>query len=162
MLSLCRYDFMLFGLLTKVESLPLILSENVWFLPYRVVHEGKEHRRRWAQKLTLLLSRDKESIEDVKEVEAKQESHDNKGMLPDEIVKLLADHEKYVILLSFCLIVDFTLVSFLVIQSLTGNTSLYLQESFLLRLWRRKTKEKAHLNEEKNKKDKGMVLSYLP
>ncbi|KAL3525744.1 hypothetical protein ACH5RR_014116, partial [Cinchona calisaya] len=45
--------------------------------------------RKWAQKLTPRPSREEESIEDAKEIETKQESRDNKGMLPDEIVKLL-------------------------------------------------------------------------
>lgn len=62
----------------------------------RVVREGKERRRRWAQKLTPRPSREEESIEDVKEIEPKQEALDNKGMLPDEIVKLLAASEKKV------------------------------------------------------------------
>lgn len=65
------------------------------FIFCRVVREGKERRRRWAQKLNPQLSREEESIEDVKEIETEQESPDKMGMLPDEIVKQLAAREKY-------------------------------------------------------------------
>lgn len=44
------------------------------------------------------------SIEDAMDIESEEESPDNKGMLPDEIVKLLAAREKYVSFLHiFCL-----------------------------------------------------------
>lgn len=62
----------------------------------RVVREGKERRRQWAQKLTPRPTQNDESIEDTKEPENTQESKDNRGMLPDEIVKILAAREKKV------------------------------------------------------------------
>lgn len=62
----------------------------------RVVREGKERRRQWAQKLTPRPTQNDESIEDTKEPENAQESKDNRGMLPDEIVKILAAREKKV------------------------------------------------------------------
>ncbi|XP_027154772.1 uncharacterized protein LOC113754526 [Coffea eugenioides] len=62
----------------------------------RVVREGKDRRRRWAQKVTPRPLGEEESIEDAKEIEPKQESLDYQGMLPDEIVKLLAASEKKV------------------------------------------------------------------
>ncbi|CAI9110058.1 OLC1v1010020C1 [Oldenlandia corymbosa var. corymbosa] len=69
----------------------------------RVAREGKERRRRWAQKLIPQSSREgesiedvKESIEDVKEDETGTESFGRIGMLPDEIVKQLAAREKKV------------------------------------------------------------------
>lgn len=74
------------------EEITRLQNEN----KARVVREGKERRRRWAQKLTPRPSGEEESIEDVKEVEPKQESLYNQGMLPDEIVKLLAASEKKV------------------------------------------------------------------
>ncbi|KAL3526717.1 hypothetical protein ACH5RR_011373 [Cinchona calisaya] len=74
------------------EEITRVQKEN----KARVVREGKERRKRWAQKLTPSLSREEESIEDVKLVETNQETYDNKGMLPDEIVELLAAHEKKV------------------------------------------------------------------
>lgn len=62
----------------------------------RVVREGKERRRQWAQKLTPRPTQNDESIEDTKEPENAQESKDNRGMLPDDIVKILAAREKKV------------------------------------------------------------------
>lgn len=67
--------------------------------PFRVLREGKERRRKWAEKLTPKPVQEEESIEDSKEIESQEEFRDNKGMLPDEIVKLLAAREKYVMLL---------------------------------------------------------------
>ncbi|KAL7224031.1 hypothetical protein ACSBR1_025480 [Camellia fascicularis] len=62
----------------------------------RVVREGKERRRQWAQKKTPRRPRTKESIQDVVETETIEDSHDNKGMLPTDIVQLLAAREKQV------------------------------------------------------------------
>ncbi|CAN4081603.1 unnamed protein product [Withania somnifera] len=62
----------------------------------RIVREGKERRRRWAQNLTPRSTPNDESIEDAKKPDKAQESKDNIGMLPDEIVKILAAREKKV------------------------------------------------------------------
>lgn len=62
----------------------------------RVVREGKERRRQWAQKITPRPSRGDKSIQN--DSETPQESDDNRGMLPDDIVKLLASQEKKVFL----------------------------------------------------------------
>ncbi|KAL3525747.1 hypothetical protein ACH5RR_014119 [Cinchona calisaya] len=66
-------------------------------LPNRVICKGKERWRKWAQKLIPRPSREEENIEDMKEIKTKQKSRDNHGMLPDEIVKLLAVSEKKVL-----------------------------------------------------------------
>ncbi|KAK4426339.1 hypothetical protein Salat_1402400 [Sesamum alatum] len=60
----------------------------------RVVREGKERRRKWAQKLTARSLPKEESVRDEEETETHKESQANKGMLPDEIVKILAEREK--------------------------------------------------------------------
>ncbi|KAL0430324.1 UNVERIFIED_CONTAM: hypothetical protein Sradi_0658400 [Sesamum radiatum] len=60
----------------------------------RVVREGKERRRKWAQKLTARSLPKEESRRDEVETETHEESQANKGMLPDEIVKILAEREK--------------------------------------------------------------------
>ncbi|XP_057768441.1 uncharacterized protein LOC130988576 [Salvia miltiorrhiza] len=60
----------------------------------RVVREVKERRRQWAQKLTPRPLPKKIITEH--ETETKEESLVNKGMLPDDIVKLLAEREKKV------------------------------------------------------------------
>ncbi|KAL6957105.1 hypothetical protein U1Q18_045627, partial [Sarracenia purpurea var. burkii] len=63
-----------------------------------VIREGKERRRQWALKKTPRRSRRDESILDSVETETIQESHANGGMLPTDIVKLLAAREKQVFL----------------------------------------------------------------
>lgn len=55
----------------------------------------KERRRQWAQKLTPRAVPKGESIKET-EIETPEESQVNKGMLPDDIVKILAEREKYV------------------------------------------------------------------
>ncbi|CAN4090534.1 unnamed protein product [Withania somnifera] len=72
----------------KDEEIRKVEREN----KARVVQERKERRRQWAQKLTPQPMHD-ESIEDTKEPENAQDS-ENRGMLPDEIVKILAAREK--------------------------------------------------------------------
>lgn len=62
---------------------------------FRVVREGKERRRLWAQKLTPRPSRKGESVQDAVEDETQQKSVGNEGMLPDDIVKVIAAREKY-------------------------------------------------------------------
>lgn len=61
----------------------------------RVVREVKERRRQWAQKLTPRLPKEK-GTKDETENETTEESLVNKGMLPDDIVKLLTEREKKV------------------------------------------------------------------
>lgn len=62
------------------------------------MREVKERRRQWAQKLTPRLPKEK-GTKDETENETTEESLVNKGMLPDDIVKLLTEREKYVCLL---------------------------------------------------------------
>ncbi|KAH6826847.1 hypothetical protein C2S53_013045 [Perilla frutescens var. hirtella] len=62
----------------------------------RVVREVKERRRQWAQKLTPRSLPKEESAKHETENETREESLVNKGMLPDDIVKLLAEREKKV------------------------------------------------------------------
>ncbi|KAM7506952.1 hypothetical protein LguiA_017405 [Lonicera macranthoides] len=82
------------------EEIQKVQKEN----KARIVREGKERRRQWAQKLTPRQSRsDKKSTTEVTETEAPEESQDNKGMLSEDIVKLLAAREKYDILLYACM-----------------------------------------------------------
>lgn len=69
----------------KDEEIRTIQKEN----KARVLRERKERRRTWAQKLTPRVNK---SIQDAaEEIETQPE---NKGMLPDDIVKLLAANEK--------------------------------------------------------------------
>ncbi|KAF7136062.1 hypothetical protein RHSIM_Rhsim08G0109100 [Rhododendron simsii] len=62
----------------------------------RIAREGKDRRRQWAQKKTPRKSPRAENIRDVIEPESTKESPDNAGMLPNDIVKLLAAREKKV------------------------------------------------------------------
>lgn len=72
---------------------------------YRVVREGKERRRQWAQRITPRPSQGQkvENVQDVTDSETQNESVGNKGMLPNDIVELLAAREKYVFALSLSL-----------------------------------------------------------
>lgn len=83
----------------------ILVNLCLWFhiawSPCRVVREGKEKRKKWAEKLTPKPAQKDVSIEDAMDIESEEESPDNKGMLPDEIVKLLAAREKYVSFLHF-------------------------------------------------------------
>lgn len=69
-------------------------------LPIRVVREGKERRRQWAQKLTPRPSKAKESSQDISGTETQPESNGGSGLLPDDIVQMLAAREKYDLFLS--------------------------------------------------------------
>ncbi|XP_068344946.1 uncharacterized protein [Pyrus communis] len=61
----------------------------------RVVREAKERRRQWAQKKTPKKTpKPSVSVQDASEPEANQESLGNGGMLPSNIVELLAAREK--------------------------------------------------------------------
>lgn len=61
----------------------------------RVLREGKERRRKWAEKLTPRQPRVDKNIKEAEEIETPQQAPETKGMLPDDIVKLLAANEKY-------------------------------------------------------------------
>ncbi|KAD6795948.1 hypothetical protein E3N88_06844 [Mikania micrantha] len=69
-------------------------SDAIIYLLIRVLREGKERRRRWAEKLTPREPRLNKDIPD--EDETVTLTPTSKGMLPDEIVKLLAANEKKV------------------------------------------------------------------
>ncbi|GAB4847047.1 hypothetical protein Ancab_026059 [Ancistrocladus abbreviatus] len=66
----------------------------------RVIREGKERRKKWAERLTPRPQ--PQSSDEVKknelETEARRESQINDGMLPEDIVNLLAAREKQVFL----------------------------------------------------------------
>ncbi|KAK1588419.1 hypothetical protein Q3G72_023124 [Acer saccharum] len=69
----------------------------------RVIREGKERRRLWAQRKTPRSSKrgegkQGEGIQDIAETEPEKESTANVGMLPSDIVELLASREKQVFL----------------------------------------------------------------
>lgn len=64
----------------------------------RVVREGKERRRLWAEKKTPRPSKKGEIVEDVAETPAHNDQISKLGMLPSNLVQLLADREKYVFL----------------------------------------------------------------
>lgn len=60
----------------------------------RVAREGKERRRKWAQRITPRPSKVVEGVADEPQPETNQQSMANIGMLPDDIVQLLAAREK--------------------------------------------------------------------
>ncbi|KAK9091427.1 hypothetical protein Sjap_024604 [Stephania japonica] len=63
----------------------------------RVLQEGKERRRRWAQRKTYRASKDDNGNEVTEtELELHKETPDKRGMLPDEIVNALVAREKQV------------------------------------------------------------------
>ncbi|XP_039053364.1 uncharacterized protein LOC120195396 [Hibiscus syriacus] len=75
------------------ENIRKIQKEN----KARVIREGKERRRLWAQRKTQRQSAKSENDQDV-ETEADEESLAKKGMLPTNIVEMLASREKQVFL----------------------------------------------------------------
>ncbi|KAL3640254.1 hypothetical protein CASFOL_015222 [Castilleja foliolosa] len=77
----------------KDEELRKVQREN----KARVAREGKERRRQMAQKLTpRRLPKEGKSKKEKTDTETLEETDGNKGMLPDDIVKLLAANEKKV------------------------------------------------------------------
>ncbi|GAV86773.1 hypothetical protein CFOL_v3_30199 [Cephalotus follicularis] len=68
------------------------------FCPYRIVRECKERRRLWAQNITPRQSGGGENVQGFVETETPKECLSTDGMLPSEIVKLLAAREKQVFL----------------------------------------------------------------
>ncbi|KAL2499749.1 hypothetical protein Adt_25299 [Abeliophyllum distichum] len=59
----------------------------------RVVREGKQRRRKWAEKLTPRPSRRDGRTINKSKTETNEESLDNEGMLPDDVVQHLAANE---------------------------------------------------------------------
>ncbi|XWS45339.1 hypothetical protein CRYUN_Cryun15aG0128000 [Craigia yunnanensis] len=76
------------------EEIRKIQKEN----KARVVREGKERRRLWAQMKTPRQSATVENGREEVETETDEESQAKKGMLPTNIVEMLASHEKQVFL----------------------------------------------------------------
>ncbi|KAL7606048.1 hypothetical protein Lser_V15G20492 [Lactuca serriola] len=72
----------------KDEEIRSIQIEN----KARILREVKERRRKWAEKLTPRVKNKNSIQEDTEEIETQEK----KGMLPDDIVKLLAANEKKV------------------------------------------------------------------
>uniref|UniRef100_A0A7N0UC13 Uncharacterized protein n=1 Tax=Kalanchoe fedtschenkoi TaxID=63787 RepID=A0A7N0UC13_KALFE len=62
----------------------------------RVKREGKERRKKWADRITPRPSRAEEVIQDEESKASEEEAANNQGMLPMEIVNLLAAREKQV------------------------------------------------------------------
>ena len=65
---------------------------------YRVVREGKERRRLWAQRKTPKPAQDDDlesAQDDDAQTENPNEASGREGMLPNDIVQLLAAREKY-------------------------------------------------------------------
>lgn len=67
----------------------------MWSFLYRVVREGKERRRLWAQRKTPRQSAKVENGQEGLETETDEESQVKEGMLPTNIVEMLASREKY-------------------------------------------------------------------
>ncbi|KAF1873498.1 hypothetical protein Lal_00027536 [Lupinus albus] len=74
------------------EEIQKIQREN----KARVVREGKERRRQWAQKLTPRPSKSDKNSQNVTSAEPQRESNTTAGFLPDNIVQMLAAREKKV------------------------------------------------------------------
>ncbi|KAF7809777.1 uncharacterized protein G2W53_036520 [Senna tora] len=78
------------------EALRKIQIEN----KARVVREGKERRRKWAQRLTPRPSKTSKDSQDVSGAETQQVSTADAGLLPDNVVQMLAARENRQVLLS--------------------------------------------------------------
>ncbi|KAL4369199.1 hypothetical protein GQ457_05G013200 [Hibiscus cannabinus] len=76
------------------EKIRKIQKEN----KARVLREGKERRRLWAQRKTQRQSAKVENGQEDAEAEIDEESQAKKGMLPTDIVEMLASREKQVFL----------------------------------------------------------------
>lgn len=86
----------------------------------RVIREGKERRRKWAQRKTPRKSKggegDRKEDEELKvaeEAEPEKESLVQGGMLPSDIVELLAAREKYVLLILLSSLCHLILIRFI-------------------------------------------------
>lgn len=69
------------------------------FCPCRVTREGKERRKRWAERRTSSKP-DKQAPQEIEDQDAHQseenETHTMPGMLPSSVIEMLAAREKYV------------------------------------------------------------------
>ncbi|CAI9752816.1 unnamed protein product [Fraxinus pennsylvanica] len=72
------------------EEIRKVQTEN----KARVVREGKQRRKKWAEKLTPRPSRRDGSTKNKTKTKTDEESQDNKGMLPADIVQHIAANEK--------------------------------------------------------------------
>ncbi|KAH9663357.1 UDP-N-acetylmuramoyl-L-alanyl-D-glutamate-2 6-diaminopimelate ligase [Citrus sinensis] len=77
--------------LQQDEEIRKVQKEN----KARILREGKERRRLWAQRKTSRPSKVGEGIRDVAKIEPENESLGRAGMLPSDIVEMLAAQEKY-------------------------------------------------------------------
>ncbi|GAB4847052.1 hypothetical protein Ancab_026064 [Ancistrocladus abbreviatus] len=98
-LSLSTHRFFLFHTgIKQDEEIRKVQREN----KATVIREGKERRKKWAERLTPRPQPQPQSSDEVKkheiETEARRESQINDGMLPEDIVNLLAAREKQVFL----------------------------------------------------------------
>ncbi|MCL7022054.1 hypothetical protein MKW94_005920 [Papaver nudicaule] len=80
--------------LKQVESLQKAERES----KTRIAQEGKERRRRWAQRKTPRKSKDDEVVKELTETEPQQEDERNLGTLPTDIVNLLVARDNQVFL----------------------------------------------------------------
>ncbi|KAH9711635.1 UDP-N-acetylmuramoyl-L-alanyl-D-glutamate-2 6-diaminopimelate ligase [Citrus sinensis] len=78
--------------LQQDEEIRKVQKEN----KARILREGKERRRLWAQRKTSRPSKVGEGIQDVAKIEPENESLGRAGMLPSDIVEMLAAQEKQV------------------------------------------------------------------
>ncbi|KAL9464393.1 hypothetical protein AB3S75_002070 [Citrus x aurantiifolia] len=78
--------------LQQDEEIRKVQKEN----KARILREGKERRRLWAQRKTSRPSKVGEGIRDVAKIEPENESLGRAGMLPSDIVEMLAAQEKQV------------------------------------------------------------------
>lgn len=88
-MCVCKYCIHILHLFWRQSVTTFDITTN------RVAREGKERRRKWAQKKTPRPSTRVESVQDASETETHQESLGTAGMLPPNIVELLAAREKY-------------------------------------------------------------------
>ncbi|KAH7566493.1 hypothetical protein JRO89_XS08G0171700 [Xanthoceras sorbifolium] len=129
----------------------------------RVVREGKERRRLWAQRKTPRPSKggerkEGEGTQDVAEAEPEEESTANGGMLPSEIVELLAAREKYVASHSVFVVCTYSF------KILTKWSSLIYRQVFLSDSEDEKAEVK-HTPRKKKKKSSGLetvILNDMP
>lgn len=70
-------------------------------LSCRVVREGKERRRKWAQRLTPRPSKITKDSKDRSDTKTQLVSMADSGLLPDDVVEMLAAREKYDFSFSF-------------------------------------------------------------
>lgn len=85
---------------------------------HRVRREGKERRRLWAQRKTPRPAKGDEDIQNVAEAEPEPENESlgTAGMLPSDIVEMLAAREKYDIffVITLCVYLVFNIFSHMI------------------------------------------------